>query len=153
MVDQATGIAHIVKDLRWILLPSMEVENVEELISKDIVNKFNKIIEQFESYGSNWTFSKIRATEWTIVKYDKLTFYHGLGARGSDRHKNKQDRHKKGNSKPEELKALFATRGVIDVDNKGGKTAFAGPSYQYYIMMKYIVIEKECHHIINGKMN
>ena len=67
-------------DVKWVSLPSCAVENVDDILSDEVRADLQGMIYRFMTKGSNWCLESILAAEWTLVKYNRLVFYQGMGA-------------------------------------------------------------------------
>ena len=108
IINPETREVEIKYDQKWVSIPSQAVDNIEDFLEASLPN-LNEMIYKFMGRGSNWSLDSILAAEWVLVKYDRLAYYHGLGARGRN----------------EAIPiALLNTKGIVDVDNHGASDCF-----------------------------
>ena len=119
-LSEENGEERIVEKVQeeWISIPNIAVTKPDDLINDTVQITFLALIEKYLKNGSGWTIDCILMTEWTIVKYNRITYYHGLGARGKKH--NKPKRHKL----PADLRIVMKSKGIINVDNKNGDDCF-----------------------------
>ena len=113
------GVVIFERDVRnhWFSQSSVHVKVPSDLLNDDTVNYFNRLIDNYANNGSNFVLDGIIAAAWTMVRFENLSYYKGLGARGS--HDDIVDRNKNCL-----LGQLLKSRGVVNIDNRGRDDCF-----------------------------